>query len=160
MSNVRSLPECGCAVIRKKGCAAFKSGLTKYAAAMKWHELERTVGRWYAKFAELGIQAIHGSRRAPKPRDGKHRLSDLRLAEWKRIITDRAPDQLKFKSALWSSPAVKVLVSRKYGVQISAVPRADTCPLSSRAGQRCEAVLRKGRRRCCEHLRIAHFAAI
>lgn len=118
VSNVQSLPECGRAVIRKKVYAAFKSGQTKYAAAMKCHVHERTVGRWYAKFAEHGIEAIHGSKRGPKPGGEKHKLSDLQLAELKRIITDRTPDQLKFKFALWSSKAVKELVSRKYGAQI------------------------------------------
>ena len=118
VSNVQSLPECGRAVIRKKVYAAFKSGQTKYAAAMKCHVHERTVGRWYAKFAEHGIEAIHGGKRGPKPGGEKHKLSDLQLAELKRIITDRTPDQLKFKFALWSSKAVKELVSRKYGAQI------------------------------------------
>ena len=99
--------------------AASKSGLTKYTAAMKCHVHERALGRWYAKFAELDIQAIHGSRRAPKPDGGKHRLSDLQLAELKRIIADRTPDLLKFKFALWSSEAVRELVFRRYGAQIS-----------------------------------------
>ena len=86
VSNVQSLPECGRAVIRKKVYAAFKSGQTKYAAAMKCHVHERTVGRWYAKFAEHGIEAIHGGKRGPKPGGEKHKLSDLQLAELKRII--------------------------------------------------------------------------
>ena len=107
------------AVIRKKVYAAFNSGQTKYAAGMKYHIHERTVGRWYAKFAEHGIEAIHGRKRGPKPGGGKHKLSDLQLADLKRIITDRTLDQLKFKFALWSSKAVKELVSRKYGAQIS-----------------------------------------
>lgn len=83
VSNVQSLPECGRAVIRKKVYAAFKSGQTKYAAAMKCHVHERTVGRWYAKFAEHGIEAIHGGKRGPKPGGEKHKLSDLQLAELK-----------------------------------------------------------------------------
>ena len=119
MSNVQSLPESGRAVIRKKVYAPFKSGRTKYADAMKCHEHERRAGRWYAKFAGHAIQAIHGRKHDPKPGGGKHKLSDLQLAEWKRIITDRTPDQLKFKLALWSSRLVKELVACKYGAQIS-----------------------------------------
>ena len=119
MSNVQSLAECGRAGIRKKVYAASKSGLTKCAAGMKCHEHERTVARWHAKFAELGIQAIRRSKRAPKTGGGKRKLSDLLLAELKRIITDRIPDQLKFKFALWSSKAVRMSVPRRYGATIS-----------------------------------------
>ena len=114
MSNVQSLPEWEHTVIRKKVYAAFKSGLTNYAASMKCHVHERTVGRWYATFAELGIQAIHGSRRGPKPGGGKHKLSDLQFAEWKRTIPGRTPDQLKFKFALWSSRLGSRLTARRY----------------------------------------------
>lgn len=119
MNNVQSLPENGRSVIRKKVYAAYKAGLTKYAAAMKCHVHERTVGRWYEKFYELGAQAVHGSRRGPKPGGEKHKLSDQQLADLKRIITDKTPDQLKFKFALWSSRAVKELVLGRHGLQIS-----------------------------------------
>lgn len=119
VSNVQSLPEKGRAVIRKKVYAAFKAGLTKYAAAMKCHVHERTVGRWYAKFSESGAQAIHGCKRGPKPGGEKHKLSEHQLAELKRIVTDKTPDQLKFKFALWSSRAVKDFVSSRFGIQIS-----------------------------------------
>ena len=72
--NVQSLPECGRAVICKKIYAAF-TGLTGYASAMKCHVHERTAGRWYAKFAEHGIEAIHRSWRGPKPA-GWNRIPD------------------------------------------------------------------------------------
>ena len=127
VSNVQSLPECGRAVIRKKVYAAFKSGQTKYAAAMKCHVHERTVGRWYAKFAEHGIEAIHGGKRGPKPGGEKHKLSDLQLAELKRIITDRTPDQLKFKFALWSSKAVKELEKIRTSTTEKRKQRRSSC---------------------------------
>ena len=84
VSNVQSLPECGRAVIRKKVYAAFKSGQTKSAAAMKCHVHERTVVRWYAKFAELNILAIRGSKRDSKSSGEKHTLSYIQLAELKK----------------------------------------------------------------------------
>lgn len=51
-------------------------------------------------------------------------ISNLR--NWKNI-TDRRPDQLKFKFALWVFWAIKELLSRKFGIQIYVVLRADTC---------------------------------
>lgn len=38
-------------------------------------------------------------------------------------MTDKTPDQLKFKFALWSSRAVKELVSSRFGIQISRTAR-------------------------------------
>ena len=118
VNNIQSLPEKGRAVIRQKVYAAYKADLTKYAAAMKCHVHERTVGRWYAKFSELGAQAVHGCKRGPKPGGEKHKLSGHQLAELKRNVRDKTPGQLKFKFALWSSHAVKELVFSRFGIQI------------------------------------------
>lgn len=119
VSNVQALPEAKRCAIRHKIFTAFTEGLTKYAAAQKFHVHERTVGRWYKKFEECGESAVHGSKRGPKSGGEKHKLSDEQMRELKRVVIDKTPDQLKFDFALWSSKAIKEYVMREYGMSIS-----------------------------------------
>ena len=116
--NIQSLPEPQRAKYRRKALECHRAGMTKYAAAKKLRVHETTVGRWYRKFDASGEAAVHGGKRGPKPGGEKHKLSDEQMAELKKTVTDKTPDQLKFDFALWSSRAVKEYVESKYGVKI------------------------------------------
>lgn len=116
--NIQSLSEPQRARYRRRAFECYREGLTKYAAAKKLGVHETTVGRWYRRFGAQGEAAVHGGKRGPKPGGEKHKLSDAQMAELKRTVMDKTPDQLKFDFALWSSRAVKEYVEARYGVKI------------------------------------------
>ena len=117
--NVQSLAEPQRAKYRRKVYDCYRAGMTKYAAAKKCRIQETTVGRWYRRFDAVGVAAVHGGKRGPKPGGEKHKLSDEQLKALKRVVVDKTPDQLKFDFALWSSKAIKEYVQSKYGLSIS-----------------------------------------
>lgn len=119
VNNVQALTEAKRCAIRRKIFTAFTDGLTRYAAARKFHLHERTVGRWYKKFKESGEAAVHGSKRGPRAGGRLHKLSDAQMKELKKVVIDKTPDQLKFNFALWSSKAIKEYVQSEYGQSIS-----------------------------------------
>jgi len=119
VSNVQALSESKRCAIRRKIYTAYSEGLTKYAAAQKFHIHERTVGRWYKKFDEYGEVAVHGNKRGPKAGGKQHKLSDEQMKALRKVVIDKTPDQLKFDFALWSSKAIKEYVQTEYGQTIT-----------------------------------------
>ena len=117
--NVQALAEQQRAKYRRKIFKCFQDGKTKYAAAKEHRLHPTTVGNWYKKFAAKGESAIHGGKRGPKPGGEKHKLSDEQMAQLKKTVIDKTPDQLKFDFALWSSQAIKEFVKSEFGVDIT-----------------------------------------
>jgi transposase len=78
-----------------------------------------TVQRWTRGFA-----TNHATKAPPEAKRGPRTGSKAALtypvaAKIIRLITDKTPDQLKFKFALWSSEAVRDLAANRFGVTLS-----------------------------------------
>ena len=77
-----------------------------------------TVHRWCVSFRATAEPAPE-AKRGPKPGAAASGLTPRQEAKAIRVITDRMPEQLKFDFALWSREAVRDLLLRLFGVELS-----------------------------------------
>lgn len=117
--DVKSLPKNKRNLLREKAYELMQNGYTAYATAKKLQLTIPTVYRWYKQFSKTKGNDIKESKRGPKPGSATNKLSSEQMREIKKIITDKTPDQLKFKFALWSSKAIVELIREKYGIEVS-----------------------------------------
>jgi transposase len=76
-----------------------------------------TVCRWYKAYEKQGAQAIRMKKRGRKY--GTQRTLDAdQEKQIKRLIADKAPDQLKLPFALWTRVAVQQLIKRQWAIQM------------------------------------------
>jgi transposase len=78
---------------------------------------ERTVRETIRKYKSGGMAAIKPKKRGRKAGE-KRTLTPNQEKEVVRIITDKNPDQLKMKCALWTRDAVRQLIKDKYGIDM------------------------------------------
>ena len=76
---------------------------------------ERTVRETIRKYKSGGMAALKPKKRGRKAGE-KRILTPNQEKEIVRIITDKNPDQLKMKCALWTRDAVRQLIKDKYGI--------------------------------------------
>lgn len=76
------------------------------------------VGEWMALWRKGGEAGLKPKRRGNPSGKGR-KLSPPQEKEVVRLITDRAPDQLKLPFALWTREAVVQLVSERYGIDLA-----------------------------------------
>ena len=69
-------------------------------------------------YKEKGDEAFKQKQRGRKEGE-KRRLSAGQEREIKRLITDKTPEQLKFKECLWTRKGIRQLIKRKYGIEIA-----------------------------------------
>ena len=78
---------------------------------------ERTVRETIRKYKSGGMAALKPKKRGRKVGE-KRTLTPNQEEEIVRIITDKNPDQLKMKCALWTRDAVHQLIKDKYGIDM------------------------------------------
>ena len=78
---------------------------------------ERTVRETIRKYKSGGMAALKPKKRGRKAGE-KRTLTPNQEKEVVRIITDKNPDQLKMKCALWTRDAVRQLIKDKYGIDM------------------------------------------
>ena len=79
-----------------------------------------TVHNWCVTFSSgCGAAPAPEAKRGPKPGNAPSGLTPKQEAKAIRMITDRTPEQMKFDFALWSREAVRGLLLRLFGVNLS-----------------------------------------
>ena len=73
------------------------------------------VGYWWNRYRQGGWNALKKRRRG-RAYGSKRKLSAEQEKEAQKLITDKTPDQLKMKYALWTREAVRELIAERYGV--------------------------------------------
>lgn len=76
------------------------------------------VSSWWLRYKEGGMAALEGKKRGPR-KGSNMKLSDDQQSQMQQIITDKLPDQLKLKFALWTREAVRQLIKERFGVDYS-----------------------------------------
>jgi len=72
-----------------------------------------TVGRWL----KLPFQQLEVNRGGRKKDEGRH-LTKAQESRLRKLITDKAPDQLKLNYALWTRKAVMELIEQETGIRM------------------------------------------
>lgn len=103
---------------RKQAIRMFEAGHGREQIAQALDVHYGTVCRWIRTFQQQGEAGIQLGKRGR--RSGEDRLlSPAQEAKLQAIICDKCPDQMKLPFALWSRPAIKVLVWELWGVRIA-----------------------------------------
>ena len=91
-----------------------RQGLTQAQAAQAVGVQRQTVNLWLKRYRTQGEDGVLDGRRV-SPRRGKGLLSPDEASQVRRWIADRTPDQLKLPFALWTSRAVRELITLRFG---------------------------------------------
>lgn len=112
----RSLSSTAQAALRQQAARAVMAGTPQGEVARGMGVSKQVISRWVCRARRGGPVALQGRRRG-RPPGG--RLKPWQSATSVRLITDRCPDQLKLPFALWTREAVRDLIARKFGLQLS-----------------------------------------
>ena len=116
-NDARSLSSSAQEALRRRAVAAVKAGMTQTEAATVFGVTRQAVGKWMKAYRIGGEGALTAQ---PQGRpEGETRLKGWQAAAISKLITDRDPDQLRLPFVLWTREAVRVLIFKKYGVQVS-----------------------------------------
>lgn len=118
VTDARSLTQDAQAALRKRAVEAVVGGMKQTEAAKTFGVTRQAVGKWISAYREGGSEALAKRKRGPKEACAK--LQGWQAAAVCNMIRDRHPEQLKLPFTLWTSHAVRTLIRRKFGVQLSA----------------------------------------
>jgi transposase len=93
-------------------------GLSQARAAEVVGVQRQTVNIWLQRYRAQGEDGVLDGRRV-SPRRGKGRLTVDEAGQVQGWIRDRMPDQLKLPFALWTSRAVRDLITLRFGKQLA-----------------------------------------
>ena len=120
-TNLRSLrdPCCGVRDSRKDAYRLFKKGVSKRETARRLHLHERTVGRWYERFAKEGSPKYwkdsRGAKAGSKITGGKENL----VAHLRSILHSRSPLDFGLTQSQWDVNSIAYYIKIRYGKQPS-----------------------------------------
>ncbi len=116
-SDVRSLSISAQETIRIKAVAAVMGGMKQVAVATVFGVTRQAVGRWVKAYRQGGEVALK-ARKEGRPR-GSGRLQGWQAAAIIKLMTDKDPRQLKLPFYLWTQDAVRSLIQRRFGINLS-----------------------------------------
>ena len=102
--------------LRRRAVAAVGGGMSQAEAARVFGVSRQSVNTWVGRFKERGAR---GLRTGARGRPSQSRLAPYQAATAVRLIEGRCPDQLKLPFALWTRQAVRELLRRKFGLEVS-----------------------------------------
>jgi transposase len=103
-------------VLRRRVVAAVRDGMNQSEAARTFDVSRQSVNKWMARYHKGGLRLLKARKRGRK---GGIQLAPIQAAQTVRMITDRCPDQLKMRFALWTRDAVRQLIEERFGVKLS-----------------------------------------
>ena len=103
--------------LRRQAIRLRKSGRTHADIAEIVGVHPSTVRKWCKAYQREGAKGIELKKRGRKPGQ-KRTLSPEQERELQRMITDKTPDQLKMRFALWTRRAIQELIHRLWGIQM------------------------------------------
>ena len=114
--DARSLSPDAQEALRRRVVQAVRDGLSQTVAARVFQVARPTVNRW-VRLAEAGsVRALRAKRRG-RPTGTQVAAADA--ARVVRLIVGRCPDQLRLPFTLWTRDAVRLLLRRDFGVELS-----------------------------------------
>jgi transposase len=101
--------------VRMQAIRLLRTGKTQREVAELVQVQRTTVNAWWKLFLTGGHQALKKGKRG-RPAGQSKFLNPEQIAEMKRLLVDKTPDQMKLKFALWSREAVRQVIKERYGV--------------------------------------------
>ena len=114
--DARCLPGPVQEALRRKVVKAVVGGITQSEAARQFGVSRVAVCGWMGRWSKGGAAALASQSRG---RPSEIRLSRAESARTVRLIVGKCPDQLRLPFALWTREAVRMLLKRKYGAEVS-----------------------------------------
>jgi transposase len=102
--------------LRFRVVRAIRGGMKKAVAARAFGVSRTSIDRWLAIIALGNINSLKSK---PRGRPKGTRLAPHQAATTVRLITDRCPDQLKLPFVLWTREAVQLLLTERFGLEVS-----------------------------------------
>lgn len=78
----------------------------------------RTVEAWLSRARREGEQSLEGEKKRGRPVGACRKLTMADEMWLRDQIVDQSPDQLKLPFALWTRPAIKALIKKRFGVEM------------------------------------------
>ena len=102
--------------VRRQAIKLLKKGMKQVEVAAQLEVSRQHVGYWWKRYRQGGWNALKMRRRG-RAFGAKRKLSAEQEKEVQKLISDKTPDQLKMKYALWTREAVRKLIAERYGVR-------------------------------------------
>lgn len=115
-TDARSLPSAAQEALRLRAVEAVRGGMSQTTAAGVFGIARGTLNQWVQQARRGGLEAL---RAQPRGRPPRPRLTGPQEARVVGAIVGKCPDQLRLPFALWTREAVRDLVARRCGVQVS-----------------------------------------
>ncbi|HID06498.1 MAG TPA: IS630 family transposase [Armatimonadetes bacterium] len=117
IKDARSLAPEAQAALRYRAVEAVLDGMTQIDAAEVFGITRQAVGKWMKTHRTGGKASLAVKKRGPKSPRAK--LKGWQAAKICNLIRDRHPEQLKLPFYLWTSDAVRLLIRREFGIELS-----------------------------------------
>lgn len=114
--DARMLTQDAQAEVRRQAVKKRLKGWTFVRIAQELEVSQRHAQQWWKRYEEGGWAALKKRKRGRAPGTDRM-LSEDQEAELQRLISEKTPDQLKLKFALWTREAVRDLIEQRYGVR-------------------------------------------
>ena len=117
IKDARSIAPEAQAALRYRAVKAVLDGMPQTEAAEVFGITRQAVGKWMKAYRTGGNDALSVKKRGPK--HSRAKLKNWQAATICNLIRDRYPEQLKLPFYLWTSEAVRLLVRRKFGIELT-----------------------------------------
>ncbi|MET3871422.1 IS630 family transposase [Puniceicoccus vermicola] len=114
--DARTLSQDAQQEMRRQAIRALKKGRTQTQVAKDFGVAQPTVNRWWKRFEVGGWAAIGKGKRGRQDGSGRKMTADQEK-EIQKLITDKTPDQLKLRFALWTREAVRELIKNRFKIE-------------------------------------------
>lgn len=104
--------------MRERAVRMLQRGHTHTAVAEAMGVNVRTVAKWSARFRVSGWEGLGERRRGRRPGE-QEALSVAQQAQLIVVLGGKNPDQLQLPGVLWDRGAVRALISKLFGVELS-----------------------------------------
>ena len=117
-NDVRKLSRETQADLRKRVVAAVEEkGMLQTEAVRIFGVSLSAITKWVRAYRSEGFRGLDKKQQGRPKQSGK--LKGWQSAWVVRVITDKCPDQLKMPWGLWTREAVRELICREYGIEMS-----------------------------------------
>jgi len=118
IKDARTLPPEAQAALRLRVVKAIRAGMKPTEAIQIFAVSRQAIWQWRQTCSTEGTAALAPKKRGPKGACGI--LKGWQAATIRQLICDRHPEQLKLPFVLWTSGAIRQLIRRKFGLNLSA----------------------------------------
>lgn len=113
--DARTLSREALSDLRRRGVASVQNGQTPDEVARALCVSRAAVFNWLSMYRAGGWQGLEARRRGGRPR----KLDGQQMAWVYRTVAGTSPLQLRFSFALWTLDMVRIVIRRKFGIQLS-----------------------------------------